>query len=83
MSFLEATPHKDRMTALYEIYLRIFRHLTQKPLDIRQYACVIFMQADEKSVCVSFAQSLCGIALKYIPIYYNIRLVQSQEKGDN
>ncbi len=58
-----ATPHKDRLKALYEIYLHISRHLTQKSLDIRQYACVIFMQANEKSVCVSFAQSLCGIAL--------------------
>ena len=56
-----ATPHKARLETLHEIYLHIFRHLAQKLLDIRQYARGIFIQSDEKSVCVSFAQSLCGI----------------------
>ena len=30
---------------------------------MRQYACKIFMQSDEKSDCASAAQSLCGVAL--------------------
>ncbi len=59
---IKATPHKARLTALYEIYLYIFRHLAQKSLDIRQYACGISVQSDKKSDCVSFAQALCGIA---------------------
>jgi len=33
-----------------------------KILDIRQYACGIFMQSDKKSDYASDAQSLCGIA---------------------
>ena len=60
---LEATPHKDRLTALYVICLHIFRHITQKLLEIRQYSCVDFMQSDEKIDCASPAQSLCGVAL--------------------
>jgi hypothetical protein len=31
-----ATPHKDRLTALYAICLHIFRHISQKLLDLRQ-----------------------------------------------
>ena len=42
--------------------LSIFRHLAQKSLDIRQYACGISIQSDEKSVGASPAQALCGIA---------------------
>ncbi len=61
---IKATPHKARLTALHVICLHIFRHLTQKSLDRRQPACVIFMQSDEKSDCASDAQSLCGVALK-------------------
>jgi hypothetical protein len=49
---------------LLHIYLNIFRHLAQKFLDIRQYACEISIQSDEKSCCVSAQQSLCGVALK-------------------
>ena len=60
---LKATPHKARLTALHVICLHIFRHITQKSLDRRQPACVIFMQSDEKSDCASAAQSLCGVAL--------------------
>ena len=60
----KATPHKARLTTLYVINLYLFRHITQKFLDIRQYACEISMQSDEKSNCVSAAQSLCGVALK-------------------
>ena len=44
--------------------MHIFRHLAQKFLDIRQYACGISIQSDEKSVGASPAQALCGIALK-------------------
>ena len=61
---LKATPHKDRLTALWHIYLHIFRHLAHKFLDIRQYACEIYAQSAEKSDCVSALQSLCGVALK-------------------
>jgi len=42
--------------------LDIFRNLAQKSLDIRQYACGISIQSDEKSHGASSAQSLCGIA---------------------
>ena len=59
----KATPHKARLKALYWICLHIFRHLAQKFLDIRQYACGISIQSDEKSVGASPAQALCGIAL--------------------
>ncbi|WP_303058426.1 hypothetical protein, partial [uncultured Ruminococcus sp.] len=46
-----------------------FRHIAQKSLAIRQYACGIFRQSDEKFDDASVAQSLCGIALKsYINI---------------
>ena len=62
---LKATPHKARLTTLYVINLYIFRHITQKFLAIRKYACEISMQSDEKSDCVSAAQSLCGVALKF------------------
>jgi hypothetical protein len=44
--------------------VHIFRHLAQKSLDIRQYACGISIQSDEKSVGASSAQVLCGVALK-------------------
>ena len=30
---IRATPHKDRLTALYAICLQIFRHIIQKLLD--------------------------------------------------
>ena len=61
---LKATPHKARLTALHEICLHIFHHSAQKFLDIRQYAFGISVQSDEKSDFASFAQALCGIALK-------------------
>jgi hypothetical protein len=60
--YIKATPHKARLKALYWICLHIFRHLAQKSLDIRQYACEISIQSDEKSVGASPAQALCGIA---------------------
>ena len=63
---LVATPNKARLKALYWICLHIFRHLAQKFLDIRQYACGISIQSDEKSVGASPAQALCGIALSEI-----------------
>ena len=60
----KATPHKARLTALHAICLLIFRHTAQKSLDIRQYACGIFVQSVEKSDYASYAQALCGVALK-------------------
>ena len=61
---IKATPHKERLTALYASCLHIFRHLAQIFLDGRQPACVKFVQSDEKSDCEICAQSLCGVALK-------------------
>ena len=63
---VKATPHKDRLTALWHICLHIFRHLAHKFLDIRQYACEIYVQSAEKSDCASVPQSLCGVALNDI-----------------
>lgn len=60
---LKATPHKDRLTALHVTCLRFFRHLAQKLLVIRQYACVVFIQSDGKIDCASAAQSLRDVAL--------------------
>ena len=68
---VKATPHKDRLKALYGIYLQILvltlesirTYLAQILLEIRQYYCVEFVQSDEKFADVSAAQSLCGIAL--------------------
>ncbi len=42
--------------------LHLFRHIAQKFLDIRQYACEISIQSDEKSDGAIHTQSLCGIA---------------------
>ena len=60
---VKATPHKDRLGALHVICLQIFRYLAQNLFDIRQYACIGFVQSNEKSDFASDAQSLCGIAL--------------------
>ena len=51
-----ATPHNYRLTALHAICLQIFRHITQKLLDIRKYACVVSMKSDEKFDYASDAQ---------------------------
>ena len=59
---LKATPHKARLSAMRSICWRIFRHITQKLLAIRQYSCAVSMQADEKSVGTSTTHSLCGVA---------------------
>ena len=63
MRRIKATPHKDRLEALHVICLQIFRYLAQNLFDIRQYACIDFVQSNEKSDFASDAQSLCGIAL--------------------
>ena len=63
-TILKATPHKERLTALYASCLHIFRHLAQISLDGRQPACAQFVQSAEKSDGAICAQSLCGIALK-------------------
>ncbi len=60
----KAIPHNDRLRALRAACLHIFRQLTQILLKIRQYYCVEFMHADEKSDCAIHTQSLCGIALR-------------------
>ena len=70
----KAPPHKDRLTALWHICLHIFRHLTHKFFDIRQYACEIYAQSAEKSDCSSAPQSLCGVALiKYMLLFDKFR----------
>ena len=60
---IKATPHKARQKTLHVINLQIFRHITHNFLTIRQYAFKNSMQSDEKYICVSVAQALCGIAL--------------------
>ena len=61
---VKATPHKARLTALHAICVQIFRHIAQKSLAIRQYACGISRQSAEKSDNAPYAQALCGVALK-------------------
>ena len=56
-----AIPHKERLATLHAICLQIFHHIAQKALAIRQYACGISRQSDEKFDDASVAQSLCGI----------------------
>ena len=60
--FVKATQHKARLTALHAICVQIFRHIAQKSLAIRQYACGISMQSAEKSDNAPYAQALCGVA---------------------
>jgi hypothetical protein len=43
--------------------LQIFRHIAQKSLAIRQYACGISMQSAEKSDYASYAQALFSVSL--------------------
>ena len=56
------TLNKARLTALYAICLQIFRHIAQKSLAIRQYACGISGQSAEKSDNAPYVQALCGVA---------------------
>ena len=56
------TLHKARLTALHAICLQIFRHIAQKSLAIRKYACGISMQSAEKSDYASYAQALCSVS---------------------
>ena len=58
----EETLHKARLTALHAICLQIFRHIAQKSLAIRQYACGISVQSAEKSDYASYAQALCSVS---------------------
>ncbi|WP_298484653.1 hypothetical protein [uncultured Ruminococcus sp.] len=62
VKYTEATLHKERLAALYAICLQIFRYLAQKLLEIREYSCVVSIQANEKSDYASYAQSLCSVA---------------------
>ena len=59
---LWATLHKARLTALHAICVQIFRHIAQKSLAIRQYACGISRQSAEKSDNAPYAQALCDVA---------------------
>jgi len=52
---------------LHVINLQIFRHITHNFLTIRQYAFKNSMQSDEKYICVSAAQSLCGGTFTILP----------------
>ncbi|MEE0505419.1 MAG: hypothetical protein UDL61_02370, partial [Ruminococcus callidus] len=47
------------------ICLQIFRHIAQKSLAIRQYACGISMQSAEKSDYASYAQALFSVSLNH------------------
>ena len=58
------TLHKARLTALHAICLQIFRHIAQKSLAIRKYACGISRQSAEKSDYASYAQALCSVSLQ-------------------
>jgi hypothetical protein len=60
---LKETLHKARLTALHVICLQIFRHIAQKSLAIRQYACGISKQSVEKSDDASYAQALFSVSL--------------------
>ena len=60
--FVKAIPHKERLATLHAICVQIFRHIAQKSLAIRQYACGISRQSAEKSDNAPYAQALCGIA---------------------
>ena len=61
---MKETLHKARLTALHAICLQIFRHIAQKSLAIRQYACGISMQSAEKSDYASYAQALFSVSLR-------------------
>ena len=61
---LKETLHKARLTALHAICLQIFRHIAQKSLAIRQYACGISVQSAEKSDYASYAQALFSVSQK-------------------
>ena len=61
---LKETLHKARLTEnLHAICLQIFRHIAQKSLAIRQYACGISKQSVEKSDDASYAQALFSVSL--------------------
>ena len=59
---IKETLHKARLTALHAICLQIFRHIAQKSLAIRKYACGISMQSAEKSDYASYAQALFSVS---------------------
>jgi hypothetical protein len=61
-AIIKETLNKARLTALHAICLQIFRHIAQKSLAIRQYACGISMQFAEKSDYASYAQALFSVS---------------------
>ena len=56
--------NKDRLKAWHSSRLHLFRHLSQKPLGIRQDALRIFGTTDEKSDCASQTPSLIRASLE-------------------
>ena len=67
---LKETLNKARLTALYAICVQIFRHIAQKSLAIRKYACGISEQSAEKSDYASYAQALFSVSLKSMGYVY-------------
>ena len=61
---VKETLNKARLTALHAICVQIFRHIAQKSLAIRKYACGISRQSAKKSDDASYAQALCSVSLR-------------------
>ena len=75
-STIRETLNKARLTALHAICLQIFRHIAQKSLAIRQYACGISMQSAEKSDDASYAQALFSVSLTLSQILCNHKIMR-------
>ena len=75
-STIRETQHKARLTALHAICLQIFRHIAQKSLAIRQYACGISMQSAKKSDYASYAQALFSVSLTLSQILCNHKIMR-------
>ena len=78
-----AIPHKARLTALHAICVQIFRHIAQKSLAIRQYACGISKQSVEKSDDASYAQALFSVSLilQHTPLYLSSISTKFSQEG--
>jgi len=60
--------------------VQIFRHIAQKSLAIRQYACGISRQSAEKSDNAPYAQALCGVALATFSIIQHFSQIEKYQK---
>ena len=74
----KATPHKARLTALHAICVQIFRHIAQKSLAIRQYACGISRAHKERlatlhAICLQISRHISQNAREYIK--YSLRFL--------